>query len=222
MMEIVIAAPSMLIVAPSGIETEYISRSRPSSSQSSMLTGMLAAELLVKNAVTPLSRRQRIASGKPFLLINKVEIVGLTTSAEKSMQPTSSRRSFPYVVKIERPLVETLSKTIPQIPNGAKLMIQRTAVDTASEMSFRACFVVSLAFLDARPRTTAQKRIPMYLPWEIASIGLAIMLRSRFPRTSPMPDGAACSAASATRTRVCGNMKLPTTAVTAAASVLTM
>ena len=84
MMEIVIAAPSMLIVAPSGIETEYISRSRPSSSQSSMLTGMLAAELRVKNAVTPLSRRQRIASGKPFLLINKVEIVGLTTSAVPS------------------------------------------------------------------------------------------------------------------------------------------
>ena len=48
------AAPSMLMVEPSGIETEYMSSSRPSSLQSSMLTGILAAELLVKKAVTPL------------------------------------------------------------------------------------------------------------------------------------------------------------------------
>ena len=48
------AAPSMLMVEPSGMETEYMSSSRPSSLHSSMLTGILAAELLVKNAVTPL------------------------------------------------------------------------------------------------------------------------------------------------------------------------
>ena len=48
------AAPSILMVDPRGIETEYISSSSPSSLQSSILTGILAAELLVKKAVTPL------------------------------------------------------------------------------------------------------------------------------------------------------------------------
>ena len=51
---ITVAAPSMLMVDPRGIDTEYKSSSRPSSLQSSMLTGILAAELLVKNAVIPL------------------------------------------------------------------------------------------------------------------------------------------------------------------------
>ena len=63
MIVIVTAAPSMLMVAPSGMETEYISRSSPSFSHSPRLTGMLAAELRVKNAVSPLSRRQRNTSG---------------------------------------------------------------------------------------------------------------------------------------------------------------
>ena len=43
---IVMAAPSMLIVAPRGIVTEYVSRSSPISSQTFILTGILAAELL--------------------------------------------------------------------------------------------------------------------------------------------------------------------------------
>ena len=59
----VMAAPSMLMVAPRGIDTEYISLSRPSFSHRAMLTGMLAAELLVKKAVMPLSRRQRNTRG---------------------------------------------------------------------------------------------------------------------------------------------------------------
>ena len=46
---IVIAAPSMLIVEPSGMDTEQLSLSKPIFSQSSMFTGMFAAELLVKN-----------------------------------------------------------------------------------------------------------------------------------------------------------------------------
>ena len=59
----VTAAPSMLMVAPSGMDTEYISSSSPRSSQSSILTGMLAAELLVKKAVRPLLRMQRKTRG---------------------------------------------------------------------------------------------------------------------------------------------------------------
>ena len=63
MMVMVMAAPSMLMVAPSGMETEYISLSRPSFSHRAMLTGMFAAELRVKNAVRPDSFRQRKTSG---------------------------------------------------------------------------------------------------------------------------------------------------------------
>jgi len=54
----VIAAPAILIVAPSGIETEYVSSSKPSLSHKAIFTGILAAELRVKNAVIPLSLRQ--------------------------------------------------------------------------------------------------------------------------------------------------------------------
>ncbi|MNN67630.1 hypothetical protein D3C81_1832730 [compost metagenome] len=56
--EIVTAAPAILIVAPNGMDTEYVSLSSFISSHKLMLTGMLAAELRVKNAVIPLSFRQ--------------------------------------------------------------------------------------------------------------------------------------------------------------------
>ena len=52
---IVTAAPAIFIVAPSGIDIEYFSSSSPSFSHSSIFTGMFAAELLVKNAIIPLS-----------------------------------------------------------------------------------------------------------------------------------------------------------------------
>ena len=54
--DMVTAAPPMLMVAPRGIDIEYVSLSRPSSSQSLMFTGMFAAELLVKNAVIQIGR----------------------------------------------------------------------------------------------------------------------------------------------------------------------
>jgi len=60
---IVMAAPAMLMVAPSGMEIEYVSSWRPRRLASSRLIGMLAAELRVKNAVTALSRRQVNTSG---------------------------------------------------------------------------------------------------------------------------------------------------------------
>ena len=153
-----------------------------------MLTGILAAELLVKNAVIPLSFRQRMASGQAFLFSVIDAIDGLTTSAVNSMHPTSSPSSFPYVVKMASPLSETFVNTIPQIPNGARLMIHRTAFETASEMSFNACLVVGEAAFVASPRTTAQKRIPIYFPSEIAATGFAIILIRRFLSTSKYED----------------------------------
>ena len=52
---IVIAAPSVLIVEPNGMLIENKSRSNPSLSHNRMFIGILAAELLEKNAVIALS-----------------------------------------------------------------------------------------------------------------------------------------------------------------------
>ena len=49
----VTAAPDILMVQPRGIEIEYDSRGTPNFSHKAMLTGMLAADDLVKNAVRP-------------------------------------------------------------------------------------------------------------------------------------------------------------------------
>ena len=62
-MVMVTEAPSMLMVEPRGMDTEYISRSSFSFSHSSMFTGILAAELRVKKAVKPLSRMHRSTRG---------------------------------------------------------------------------------------------------------------------------------------------------------------
>ena len=52
---IVTAAPAMLTVAPKGIETLAVEGFTPKRSAKSRFTGILAAELRVKNAVIPLS-----------------------------------------------------------------------------------------------------------------------------------------------------------------------
>ena len=88
--EIVTEAPPILIVEPSGIDTAYVSRSSPSSSQSFILTGIFAAELLVKKAVIPLSFRHLRTRGYGFLRIPMNVISGLTTNATNAMLPTSS------------------------------------------------------------------------------------------------------------------------------------
>ena len=56
-----------------------------------MFTGMLAAELLVKKAVIPLSFRQRRTSGYGFWRVQMKVMIGLITSATKSMVPTSQK-----------------------------------------------------------------------------------------------------------------------------------
>ena len=56
-----------------------------------MFTGMLAAELLVKKAVIPLSFRQRRTSGYGFWRVQMKVTIGLITSATKSMVPTSTQ-----------------------------------------------------------------------------------------------------------------------------------
>ena len=50
-----------------------------------MFTGMLAAELLVKNAVIPLSFRQRRTSGYGFWRVQMKVMIGLITSATINM-----------------------------------------------------------------------------------------------------------------------------------------
>ena len=92
---IVMAAPSMLIVAPKGIEIQYISLSRPSYLQSSIFTGIFAAELLVKKAVIPLSLRHLKTNGYGFFFSIKKTIKGFTTKAKNNIQPTKTSKSFP-------------------------------------------------------------------------------------------------------------------------------
>ena len=60
---IVMAAPAMLMVAPSGIAIEYVSGDKPRRLAIFMLTGILAAELRVKKAVIPDSRKYLKVSG---------------------------------------------------------------------------------------------------------------------------------------------------------------
>ena len=62
---------------------------------SAMLMGMLAAELRVKKAVTPLSRRQVSTSGYGLLRSFQNTNSGLTTRATNSMQPTITISSLP-------------------------------------------------------------------------------------------------------------------------------
>ena len=76
---IVIAAPSMLMVAPSGMVTEYVSLSSPISAQASILIGMCAAELRVKNAVMALFFKHLKISGYGFLRMHQNTRIGLVT-----------------------------------------------------------------------------------------------------------------------------------------------
>ena len=78
------------------------------------------------------------------------------------MHPTSNSSNFPYVVKMERPFSCTVVNTRPIIPNGAKLMIQRTTCDTASDTFDMNFFEVSAAncFI-AAPNSAAQNRTPI-------------------------------------------------------------
>ena len=86
--EMVIAAPPILMVAPRGMEMEYVSSSNPRLSHSSILTGILAAELRVKNAVRPLSRRHRNTSGYGLRRIQIYAISGFTINATKNIVPS--------------------------------------------------------------------------------------------------------------------------------------
>ena len=76
-------------------------------------------------------------------------ISGLMTRAISSMVPTSNSNRRPYCVKMDRPLLATLVKTRPMMPNGARLMIQRTMVET-----------VAMLFM-AKPNRQAHIRMPM-------------------------------------------------------------
>ena len=89
-------------------------------------------------------------------------ISGLMISAISSIVPTSNSSRRPYCVKMERPLLATLVNTRPMMPNGARLMIQRTICETASEVSDRIFLVVSLPmFFMAKPNRQAHIKMPM-------------------------------------------------------------
>ena len=85
----------MLIVAPKGIDTEYVSSSNPNSLASSMLTGMLAAEERVKNAVMNEPFKHLNTSGNGFCFVQRNTMIGLVTNITTNIDPTNTPRSFP-------------------------------------------------------------------------------------------------------------------------------
>ena len=88
-------------------------------------------------------------------------MMGFRIRATKAMQPTRTASTLPYSVKISRPFSDTVVNTRPRIPKGAQEITPLTAAVTASEKSFSMDFVVSEAsFFRARPKITAQNRIP--------------------------------------------------------------
>ena len=60
-----------------------------------MLTGMFAAELRVKNAVMPDSRRAVSVSGYGFRFRNSAAMNGSVTSVTNNMEPTRDATSLP-------------------------------------------------------------------------------------------------------------------------------
>ena len=142
------------------MDTESLSLFRPRFLHSSMFTGMLAAELRVKNAVTPESLMQRHTSGNGFLRKQINARMGFVTNATAAMDASSTTSSMPYSVKISRPFVPTDVYTKPRMPNGAREMIQRTTCDTASEMAENTSFTPSFAWRRAMPSKMAQAKMP--------------------------------------------------------------
>ena len=65
------------MVAPSGIETAKVFFRKPNFSHNLRFTGILAAELLVKKAVMPLSLKATNTTGYGFLLVFSQTISGL-------------------------------------------------------------------------------------------------------------------------------------------------
>ena len=76
------------------------------------------------------------------------------------------------------------------IPNGARLIIHFTICETIFDMSSIMVLVAAFAkLLAARPNTTAQKRMPIYCPLAIASIGFETIVKSRLFKTCPILVG---------------------------------
>ena len=100
---IVMAAPPMLIVAPSGMEMEYVSGVISKRFAKSMFTGMFSAELRVKKAVTPDSRRQRNTNGYGLRFMTIATISGLMISATANIHPNRTNNNLPYVSNAPKP-----------------------------------------------------------------------------------------------------------------------
>ena len=87
---------------------------------------------------------------------------GLRTRVLKSIHPTSTRISFPYVEKISSPFSETAVNTRPMMPKGANWIIQRTVRATTSARSETTWRVVGEAdSLSPSPMRMDQKRMPI-------------------------------------------------------------
>ena len=91
-----------------------------------MLTGILAADDLVKKAVRPLSLRHLNTSGYGFLCIVRNDMNGSMIKSYDEHSSYKHQYQLTVCLKILSPLVDTVLYTRPMIPNGATLMIHLT------------------------------------------------------------------------------------------------
>ncbi|GHU75881.1 hypothetical protein FACS1894188_07530 [Clostridia bacterium] len=124
---ITIEAPAIFIVAPSGIDTEYVSSFNPIDLHNRIFTGIFAADERVKNAVIKLSLRHLKTNGYGFCPIVQNTIAGFTTNTTNAIQPTKTASNRPYSLNTVNPFADTVLNTSPKMPSGAKLITQLTA-----------------------------------------------------------------------------------------------
>ena len=89
-MVMVTAAPAILMVAPSGMDTLAVDSETPRRFAKSKFTGIFAAELRVKNAVIPLSSKHLNTNGYGFFFITMATKIGLITNATKAIVATKT------------------------------------------------------------------------------------------------------------------------------------
>ena len=184
-----------------------------------MFTGMLAAELRVKNAVIPDSRRQVNTKGYGFFLVMLKTIKGLTAKAIINIALSKTATRWLYSDNVVNPVVAIVLATKPKIPIGAKRITIRTMLEIASLKSCTVFFVCSFACFSEKPRPKPQASKAIKLPLAIALIGFSTTLNAKVDNTSLKPCGGLALALAISKVKDTGKIKLKTTATNAAQNV---
>lgn len=107
---------------------------------------MLAAELRVKKAVMPDSRKHVNTNGYGLRRVTENTMSGLTNSATINIEPTNIITRLLNCSSASKPVVATVLATNPKIPKGASLMTTLTIQEMALAISCTTTLVELLAF----------------------------------------------------------------------------